>query len=145
MLDYEFLYALEGAPHAVQTGHWSITEGPHWAIDLFPSAALVHREGCTNAGVGNLARRSAGLCPIGSESSWWGAYALSGILYRAGTNYPMGTLFLRAYRGEDDPGNLGILTPRGILHSTSDRGVVLEPETSMWEMVVLPEHWLTST
>lgn len=146
MLDYTFLYSLEGAPHGVATGHWSTTVGPHWGAPSFlPSTALVHHTGCTNAGVGNLARRSAGLSSIGSMGSWWGAFALSGDLYRSGTLYPMGTLFLRAYRGEDDPGHLGILTPRGVVHSTPERGVVFEPESDDWEMVVLPEQWLISS
>lgn len=146
MLDYAFLYALEGAPHAVQTDHWSTTVGPHWgAASMVPSVTGVRTMGCTNAGIGNLARRSAGLGAIGSLGSWWGAFALNGELYTPGTLYPMGTLFLRAYRGENDPGHLGILTPRGVLHSVPDLGVILEPETDLWELVVRPEDWLTSS
>lgn len=146
MIDYEFLYALEGAPHGVQTGHWSTTIGPHWgAASMVPSVTGVRTMGCTSAGVGNLARRSAGLSAIGSESSWWGAFALVGDLYKPGTLYPMGTLFLRAYRGEEDPGHLGILTPRGVVHSTPEHGVIFEPETNHWEMVVLPKDWLTTS
>ena len=136
MLDYQFLYALEGAPFGTT----------HWTGDrAFPSLRDIDREGSSNAGVGNLARRSIGLCAIGTMSSWWGAYALDGHLYRHGTLYPVGTLLLRAYRGEDDPGHLGILTPRGVIQSTPEGGVGLGPEEESWELVVYHADWLTSS
>ena len=145
MLDYTFLYALEGAPYGTSNVHWFNAEAPFWTSDLpLLHPDVIREAGCNNAGVGNLARRSAGLCAIGRMPSWWGAYALFGEIYDEDALYPMGTLFLRAYRGEDDPGHLGILTPRGVLHSTPETGVILEPEGAEWEMIVLPEHWLTS-
>lgn len=145
MLDYEFLYALEGTPYASPPDVWLNVESPVWTTErLLLSPEVIRHQACTNAGLGNLARRSAGLCAIGRMASWWGAYALFGDLYRPGTLYPAGTLLLRAYRGEDDPGHLGILTPRGVLHCVPGRGVVLEPEDDSWELVVRPEDWLTS-
>lgn len=143
MLDYTYLYALEGSPYGSHTGEWFNVQAPFWTSnDPLPYPG---RDTYNNAGVGNLARRSAGLPAIGRMASWWGAYALSGELYRHGTLYPMGTLFLRAYRGEEDPGHLGILTPRGVIQSTPDMGVGLGPEEDVWELVVLPEVWLTSS
>jgi hypothetical protein len=146
MLDYTFLYALEGGIYGDPQAPWFNSESPYWTRDLpLVHPDIVKTTGCNNAGLGNLARRSVGLCAIGRMSSWWGAYSLFGELYNPGTLYPMGTLLLRAYRGEDDPGHLGILTPRGVLHSTPEHGVVLEPETDLWEMAVLPQDWLTSS
>lgn len=146
MLDYAFLYALEGTPYGGDQGPWFNVRAPYWTSGLpLLHPDIIREQGCNNAGVGNLARRSAGLCAIGRMSSWWGAYALSGELYKPGTIYPMGTLFLQAYRGEDDTGHLGILTPRGVLHSTPERGVVFEPETNLWELAVLPRDWLTTS
>ena len=146
MLDYAFLYALEGTPFGDRTDRWFNAESPFWTSDLpLLHASVIREHSCNNAGVGNLARRSAGLSAIGRMASWWGAYALFGDLYRHDTLYPMGTLFLRAYRGEEDPGHLGILTPRGVLHSVPDRGVVLEPESDIWEMVILPGVWLATS
>ena len=145
MLDYAFLYALEGTPYAPAPEEWFNRESPVWTSDmpLLPPM-VIQAQACTDAGLGNLARRSAGLSAIGRMSSWWGAYALLGETYDPYFAYPMGTLFMRAYTGPTDPGHMGILTPRGILHATPDQGVVLEPEIDhSWTVAVHPLYWLT--
>ncbi len=147
MLDYTFLYALEGARYGNPASAWFNVESPYWTSDLplLPPEVLQER-GCNNAGLGNLARRSAGLSALGSMSSWWGAYALLGETYKPHRLYPAGTLLLRAPTGKEDPGHLGIVTPRGVLHSTSEGGVAYDVwNTEPWTVAVDPDIWLTTS
>jgi hypothetical protein len=64
--------------------------------------------------------------------------------YNPKTVYPVGSLFLRRYRTEEDQGHLAVSLGDGThIHSWTENGVAIDPVfQDYYEFVCKPEDWI---
>lgn len=128
--------------------------GPFWAFAApVPSLEVVQQGQMNCAGFINLlCRKQGSTIPGVAEGSYFAGGTGDWYLYLQDkllpvdpkVVYPVGTLFLRRYRNEDDQGHLAVSLGDGThLHSWTTKGVAIDAVfPDYYEFICRPEDWI---